>query len=102
MTDQEPILHRVESETYSAFRVTQITRGTAVGTILDDEPHLTIGDAFQDNYYGATITFYVILTAPSTDVVTVVASRPLTKDEVWQPVPRGGFLILRDGTVIER
>ena len=38
-------------------------------------------------------------TAPS-DVVTVVATRPLTKDEVWEPVPRGGFLILRAGEVV--
>jgi mannose-6-phosphate isomerase-like protein (cupin superfamily) len=34
MTDQERILHRVESETYGAFRVTQITRGTALEDLL--------------------------------------------------------------------
>ena len=34
------------------------------------------------------------------DVVTVVATRPLTRDEVWQPVPRNGLLILRDGEIV--
>src|SRR5258708_38670398 len=34
MTAQEPILHRVESETFGAFRVTQITRGTALEDLL--------------------------------------------------------------------
>ena len=31
------------------------------------------------------------------DVVTVVATRPLTKDEVWHPMARGDLLVLRDG-----
>lgn len=48
----------------------QLTRSTATGTIVDNEPHLIISDATQD-YYGSTITFYVSLTAPATDVVTV-------------------------------
>jgi len=48
----------------------QLTRSTATGTILDDEPHIIISDASQD-YYGSTITFYVSLTVPSTDFVTV-------------------------------
>jgi len=34
MTDREPILRRVESETYGAFRVTAITRGTALEDLL--------------------------------------------------------------------
>jgi quercetin dioxygenase-like cupin family protein len=34
MTDQEVILRRIESETYGAFRVTQITRGTALEDLL--------------------------------------------------------------------
>src|SRR5262249_24970784 len=34
MTDQEPILHRIESETYGAFRVTPITSGTALEDLL--------------------------------------------------------------------
>jgi mannose-6-phosphate isomerase-like protein (cupin superfamily) len=34
MTDQEPILHRVESETFGAFRVTPITQGTALEDLL--------------------------------------------------------------------
>jgi len=34
VTAPEPILHRVESETYGAFRVTQITRGTVLEDLL--------------------------------------------------------------------
>jgi len=34
MTDQDPILHRVESEASGAFRVTQITRGTTLEDLL--------------------------------------------------------------------
>lgn len=34
MTDQEPTLRKLESETYGAFRVTQITRGTALEDLL--------------------------------------------------------------------
>lgn len=32
-----------------------------------------------------------------TDVVTVVATRPLTRDEVWTEIPPGSLLVLRDG-----
>ncbi|MGB0695156.1 MAG: class II glutamine amidotransferase [Rhodospirillaceae bacterium] len=39
------------------------------------------------------------LTTPS-DVVTVIATRPLTDDEVWQAVDPGTFLVFRDGEVI--
>jgi glutamine amidotransferase len=34
-----------------------------------------------------------------TDVVTVVATRPLTRDETWTPVEPGSLLTLRDGLV---
>jgi predicted glutamine amidotransferase len=34
------------------------------------------------------------------DVATIVATRPLTSDENWTQVPRGGFLVLRDGAVV--
>ena len=32
-----------------------------------------------------------------TDVVTVVATRPLTRDETWIDLARNAVLILRDG-----
>ena len=35
-------------------------------------------------------------TSPS-DVVTIVATRPLTKDEEWQPVPKSTLVAFRDG-----
>ncbi len=35
-------------------------------------------------------------TTPS-DVVTIVATRPLTKDEVWSAVPKGTLVAFRDG-----
>jgi predicted glutamine amidotransferase len=31
------------------------------------------------------------------DVVTVLATRPLTGNEVWSPLPRGALAVLRDG-----
>jgi len=31
------------------------------------------------------------------DVVTIVATRPLTRDETWMPLPRGTLTVLRDG-----
>jgi glutamine amidotransferase len=34
------------------------------------------------------------------DVVTVVATRPLTSDERWTELERGRLLVLRDGEVI--
>jgi glutamine amidotransferase len=33
----------------------------------------------------------------SKDVVTVLATRPLTADETWQDVPRGSLVVFRDG-----
>src|SRR5262249_48925617 len=36
---------------------------TAGGTITDNEPHLSIADAYQD-YYGSSITFAVTLVVP--------------------------------------
>jgi predicted glutamine amidotransferase len=34
-----------------------------------------------------------------TDVVTVIATRPLTRDEVWTEIQPGSFLVLREGKV---
>ena len=48
----------------------RISNGVGYGTIYDDEPKFTIYDSYQD-YYGSSITFYVYLSAPSEDVVTV-------------------------------
>jgi hypothetical protein len=41
-----------------------IDKGVGVGYVVDDEPRLSIGDAYQD-YYAASITFTVSLAAPS-------------------------------------
>jgi predicted glutamine amidotransferase len=38
-------------------------------------------------------------TAPN-DIVTIVATRPLTRDEPWESVPRGTLLVLRDGRIM--
>jgi hypothetical protein len=48
----------------------QIGNDVGYGTIYDDEPQVSIYDAYQD-YYGSFITFYVYLSAPSDEVVTV-------------------------------
>ena len=37
-----------------------LTRSVGVGTILDNEPHLSVTIAFQD-YYGTSLTFYLTL-----------------------------------------
>jgi hypothetical protein len=52
-------------DTYAA-----ISKGAGIGSILDDEPRISIGDAWQD-YYGSAITFTVSLAAPYDQVVTV-------------------------------
>jgi hypothetical protein len=49
---------------------TTTTNNTGVGTILDNEPHISIADAVQD-YYAETITFYVSLRIQYDQVVTV-------------------------------
>jgi glutamine amidotransferase len=38
-------------------------------------------------------------TTPS-DVVTIVATRPLTKDEIWTPVPKERLVAFRDGEML--
>jgi len=38
-------------------------------------------------------------TAP-TDIVTVIATTPLTKDEAWVPIPHGKLYTFRDGLVV--
>jgi glutamine amidotransferase len=32
-----------------------------------------------------------------TDVVTIVATRPLTSDEIWTPLPQSELVVFRDG-----
>jgi Calx-beta domain len=44
--------------------------GVGVGEITDDEPHISIGEGFQD-YNGTSITFTVSLAFPSDQEVTV-------------------------------
>jgi glutamine amidotransferase len=38
-------------------------------------------------------------TAPS-DIVTIIATRPLTRNEEWQPVPKSALIAFRDGAMI--
>jgi glutamine amidotransferase len=33
----------------------------------------------------------------SSDVVTIVATRPLTRNEAWSAIPKGTLAVLRDG-----
>jgi chitinase len=49
---------------------TTIINKVGVGTILDNEPHISIADAVQD-YYAGYITFYVSLAVPYDQAVTV-------------------------------
>jgi hypothetical protein len=49
---------------------TTITDSVGVGTIQDDEPRISTYDGYQ-GYYESSITFYVYLSAPAADVVTV-------------------------------
>jgi large repetitive protein len=53
----------------SPDRNARIARGQATVTILDDEPRISIADAW--NYWDPTFTFTVRLSAPSDEVVTV-------------------------------
>jgi hypothetical protein len=50
----------------------QVANSTVVGTIFDNEPRITISDAY--NYGESTITFLVTLTVPSNEPVTVTFS----------------------------
>ena len=67
---------------FCSTRLTRITRRAPFGhaTLIDDD--LTIDFARH--------------TTP-TDVVTVVATQPLTRDEVWTPQSPGTLAVLRDG-----
>ena len=47
----------------------ELSRGAGVGTIIDDEPRISIGDAY--NYGEATFTFTVYLSAAHNGIVTV-------------------------------
>jgi len=69
---------------FCSTRLTRITRRAPFGraTLIDDD--LTIDFAEH--------------TSP-TDVVTVVATQPLTRDEVWTPLTPGTLAVLRDGLV---
>jgi Calx-beta domain len=48
----------------------EIARSAGIGTVVDDEPHISISDAWQD-YYGSSITFTVSLSTPYDQAVTV-------------------------------
>jgi glutamine amidotransferase len=41
------------------------------------------------------------LTSPD-DVVTILATEPLTRDEPWEPLPPGEAVLLRHGEVVRR
>jgi large repetitive protein len=66
----------VESNEYFVLNLSnaspnaELMTAQTTGTIIDDEPRLSISDAYQE-YNGATFTFTVSLTAASTDIVTV-------------------------------
>jgi hypothetical protein len=54
----------------TADSYTTLTTDHGVGLIADNEPHITIYDAWQD-YYGTSITFTVYLAVPYDQAVTV-------------------------------
>ena len=70
---------------YCSTRLTRITRRFPFGhaTLIDDD--LSIDFARH--------------TTPR-DVVTVVATQPLTRDETWTPIPKRALLTLRDGVEV--
>lgn len=63
--DETLLVNLTTPDTYVA-----ITDSVGVGTIYDNEARIYISDAYQD-YYASTITFYVTLTVPQNEVVTV-------------------------------
>ena len=72
---------------YCTTRLAWVTRRAPFGpaTLLDED--LTVDFARH--------------TTPD-DVVTVVATRPLTRDEVWTPMPPGRLCRFRDGERLDR
>jgi hypothetical protein len=63
--DETLLVNLTTSESYVAF-----DKSIGVGRIRDNEPHLSIDDAVQ-SYYAWSITFYVTLTVPLDQVLTV-------------------------------
>jgi hypothetical protein len=63
--DETVVVNLTTSDSY-----TTITNSAGVGTIVDNEPRISITDAVQD-YYAESITFYVTLAVPYDQVVTV-------------------------------
>ena len=66
--------HEIESNETFLVNLTssdaQFTNSVGTGTIADDEPQISISDSYYYGY-GNTLTFYVYLSAPAEDVVTV-------------------------------
>ena len=83
MTDQEPILHRVESETYGAFRVTQITRGTALEDLLGlDLITIPAGTTTEVHRHPHAENVVYILSGDATAIIDHVGYRVTEGDRI--------------------
>ena len=83
MTDQEPILHRVESETYGAFRVTQITRGTALEDLLGlDLVTIPAGTTTEVHRHPHAENVVYILSGDATAIIEHVGYRVVAGDRL--------------------
>src|SRR5262245_56659269 len=89
MTDQEPILHRVESETHGAFRVAQITRGTALEDFLGlDLVTIPAGmtTEFRRHLHAENVVY--ILSGDATAIIGHVGYRVVEGDRLRSRPPR--------------
>jgi mannose-6-phosphate isomerase-like protein (cupin superfamily) len=83
MTIQEPILHRVESETYGAFRVTPITRGTALEDLLGlDLVTIPAGVTTEVHRHPHAENVVYILSGDATAIIDHVGYRVVAGDRL--------------------
>ena len=83
MTDQEPLFHRVESETYGAFRVTQITRGTALEDLLGlDLVTIPAGMATEIHRHPHAENVVYILSGDATAIIDHIGYRVVEGDRI--------------------
>src|SRR5262245_234814 len=92
MTDQKPLFHRVESETYGAFRVTQITRGTALEDLLGlDLITIPAGTTTEVHRHPRAENVVYILSGDAIAIIDHVAYRVTEGDRlrIGKGVPHG-------------
>jgi mannose-6-phosphate isomerase-like protein (cupin superfamily) len=83
MTIQEPILHRVESETYGPFCVTPITRGTALEDLLGlDLVTIPAGVTTEVHRHPHAENVVYILSGDATAIIDHVGYRVVAGDRL--------------------